>query len=76
MVSPSAGTLRLRPAWTDSRVPLSLWANGQLFMGASTELTADVPVGAGELVVYVGAIPAVSLPDGLYLPFTLETSMH
>ncbi|HET9362047.1 MAG TPA: Ig-like domain-containing protein [Vicinamibacterales bacterium] len=76
VVSPSAGTLRLRLAWSDPRVPLSVWANGQLFKGASsTELTADVPVGAGELVVYVGAIPAVTLADRVYLPFTLTASM-
>ena len=73
VATPSAGTLRLRLAWTDSRVPFSLWANGQLFMGASTELTADVTVGGGELVAYVGAIPAVSLPDRYYVPFTLHT---
>jgi hypothetical protein len=76
--SPSGGTLRLRLTWTDPRIPLSLWGNGQLYKGTSTELTADVTVGAGELVVYVGAIPAVSLSVGetLYLPFTLDTSMQ
>lgn len=76
VVSPRAGTLRLRLAWTASGVPLSLWANGQLFKGKASELTADVAVGAGELVVYVGAIPAVSLSDRYYVPFTLDTSMH
>jgi hypothetical protein len=74
MVSPRTGTLRLRLTWTDARVLLSLWANGQLFSGVSGQLTADVPIGAGELVVYVGVIPAVN-SGGIYPPFTLETSM-
>jgi hypothetical protein len=47
--------LHLSLTWDLPRAALSVWIEGQRFTGAAGgPLTADVPVGAGELVLYVG----------------------
>jgi hypothetical protein len=68
---PSAGTLHLELSWAVQRnVPLSMSVNGVHYAGVgsgSSSVTADVAVGAGEVLVYIG-------PDPFVL-FTLGTSM-
>lgn len=55
VVNPSTGTLHLNLTWDLKGVALNIWANGQLFAGSpGGPLTADVPVGGGEFVLYVG----------------------
>ena len=53
----------------DPRATLNLWVNGVLFEGAAREASADVPIGPGELMVYVGLKSSVN--D--YVAFTLST---
>ena len=74
VTSTTAGTLHLRVTWTDQASALNIWVNGQVFPGSSTtrEIAADVPVGVGELLVYVGKLQPSAL--GNYVPFTLSTS--
>jgi hypothetical protein len=67
---PAGGTMRLTLTWSESRAKMNLWVDGRMFPGTYPELTADVPVRAGELVVYVGMSP----PIELYVPFTLAAS--
>ena len=74
VTSAAAGTLRLRVTWTDAGSTLNLWVNGQVYpgSGAAQEIVADVPVGVGELLVYVGKM--ASDVTGNYVPFTLATT--
>ena len=74
VTSASAGTLRLRVTWTDAGSTLNLWVNGQVYpaSGAVQEIVADVPIGVGELLVYVGKM--ASGVTGNYVPFTLATT--
>lgn len=56
--SGSAGTLRLTLRWVETRTRLILWAGGQEFRSAIAqplEITASVPIVAGETIVYVGS---------------------
>ena len=74
VVGDGTGTLHLRVTWTEPRAVLNLWINGQLFEGiglGTFEAVADVPVGAGELLVYVG----MKNPVEYYAPFTLTTTV-
>jgi len=72
--SAAAGTVRLRVTWTDAGSVLNLWVNGQVYpgSGATQEIVADVPVGVGELLVYVGKTSSNVV--GNYVPFTLATT--
>lgn len=74
VVSTEAGRLQLRVTWKEPRATLNLWINGRLFEGTapgSPEAVADVPIGAGELLVYVG----MTSPVEYYAPFTLTTAV-
>jgi hypothetical protein len=72
---PAAGMLRLSLKWSESRTMLNLWANGRIFQGTYPELTADVPVGTGELVVHVGTLRTSAAPGSAnYVPFTLAAT--
>lgn len=74
VTSMAAGTLHLRLTWTEPASALNIWVNGQVFPGSSTtpEIAADVSVGVGEFLVYVGKLKSSAL--GNYVPFTLSTS--
>ncbi len=77
VVTPASGTLQLGVTWTDARAALHVWANGRVFRGAHPELTIDLPVSSGEIVLYVGmALPAAADSSGFYVPFTLATAMR
>lgn len=70
---PSVGTLHVKVTWTEARATLDLWAGGQLVPGASGELVADVPVKAGETIMYIGSmLPAGA--SGVNVPFTIATA--
>lgn len=77
VVNPSPGTLHLNLTWNLPGVALNIWAAGQLFAGSpGGPLTADVPVGGGEFVLYVG-VASGSLGDGFDagVTLTLTTSL-
>jgi hypothetical protein len=74
VTSDGTGRLQLKVTWTESHSTLNLWINGQLFEGAArgpSEAVADVPIGAGELLVYVG----MKNPVEYYAPFTLTSAI-
>ena len=73
VVTPASGMLHLSLTSTEARAVLKLWANGQLFTGTVSGVTADVQAGAGEVIVYVG----MTSPGGfsVYVPFSLATSL-
>jgi hypothetical protein len=75
LVAPAAGTLHVRVAWNEPRVILSLWANGSVIEGSTTELVADLPVRGGESIVYLSLKPA-GTSGGFHVPFTIESSMR
>jgi hypothetical protein len=76
IANPARGTLQLTVKWTVARTALSLWMGEQRFSGTHPELTADVTVAAGEVVVHVGVFrPVVSSLPTDYVPFTLSTGM-
>jgi hypothetical protein len=69
-----AGRLQLRVTWSEPHATLNLWINGQLFPGAAlgpSEAVAEVPIGPGEVLVYVG----MRVPVEYYAPFTLTTAV-
>lgn len=69
VVSPAAGTLHVQINWTASFGALALWINGAQLDGTGPQpLIADVPVNAGESVLYV------RVGSGHFINFTLKTS--
>lgn len=77
VVNPSPGTLHLNLTWNLPGVALNIWAAGQLFAGSpGGPLTADVPVGGGEFVLYVG-VASGNLGNGFAagVTLTLTTSL-
>jgi hypothetical protein len=67
---PNGGGMEIRVRWSPSR-PMTLFAGGQTFVGATSELSGVVAVsGPQELVVYFGATSG----SGQYINFTLETT--
>lgn len=55
LVSPSSGMLHLNLTWDLRTAALSIWIEGQRFTGGpGGSLEVDVPIGAGELALYVG----------------------
>jgi hypothetical protein len=76
IVTGIAGTLRMHLTWTGSQVALNIWAGGRRHAGAHPELTVDLPVGAGEAVIYLGMLLPPSV-DGAsdYVPFKLVTEL-
>jgi hypothetical protein len=77
IVAPVAGTLHLKLTWIEPKSTLNLWA-GRMFVGTyPAGVVADVSVGAGETVLYIGML----LPPGAeqadqYTPFTLATALQ
>jgi hypothetical protein len=74
VVSTDAGRLQLKVTWGEPHSTLNLWVNGQLFEGAAhgpSEAVADVAIGAGEVLVYVG----MKNPVEYYAPFTLTSAV-
>ena len=72
ITSGEAGRLQLNVAWAETHVSLNLWINGRLFEGTGfgpSEIVADVPVAAGEQLVYIG----MKTPTDYYAPLTLST---
>jgi hypothetical protein len=76
VVSAAPGVLHIRLTWNSMFVTLNLWAGGQRFKGNYPEAVADLPVGAGELVVFAGMIPPPTSGVGSYVPFTIATSIR
>lgn len=65
------GVLHLKLTWTDAASMLNMWIDGRVYSGtANDELLADVPVGSGELVVYIGK--AATDLVGSAVPFTFS----
>lgn len=75
IVSSSNTTVHLQLAWGGTTSRLSIWANGKAFTAPSgpTVFSADVPLSAGENIVYVGLINGGPFSTG-YLSMTLSTS--
>ena len=70
VISSDPGTLMLRLTWTGSPGALHLWANDARYDSASSSITANVPTGGGQSLVYVGWLQAGSAPQ--YINFTLS----
>jgi hypothetical protein len=53
---PAAGKLRITVQWDDADAAVNLWTGGQVFTGrdVAREVSADLTVVPGELIVYVG----------------------
>ena len=73
VVNPTPGMLQLRLTWTEPRATLNLWVAGRRVDGTYPEAVADLPVSAGEVVVFVGMMPAPAETSRLYVPFTVAT---
>jgi hypothetical protein len=76
VVCPVPGTLRLRLTWSKPESRLSLWVDGRRFEPGTDgvgEVIAEVPVSAGEVLVYAGLTEG-SVVSGR-LPFSLATLM-
>ena len=75
ITSITAGTLHVRVTWTAANVQMNIWANGQVFSGSAStrEAVADVPVGAGEQILYVGRSSGSAMLQS-HTAFTISTS--
>jgi hypothetical protein len=70
-------TLRFHLTWSGPRTALYIWAAGRRFDGTHPELTVDLPVPAGEFVVYMGMkLPPSAAGATDYVPFTLTTEFR
>jgi hypothetical protein len=76
LVAQRAGTFHLRVTWEERAVSFSLFANGSVFPTSSTELPADVPVTAGETIVYLGMKVATGSGPVYHVPVTIEASLR
>jgi hypothetical protein len=77
VVVPANGTLHLHLTWSQPQFALDLWAGGQQFLRSdsnSVEVDADVPVSAGELIVYTGRLSPLGEGTGK-ASFMLATSL-
>jgi hypothetical protein len=77
VVVPANGTLHLRLTSSQPGFALDLWAGGQQFLRSddkSVEVDADVPVSAGEVIVYTGRLSPLGEGTGK-APFMLATSL-
>ena len=72
LAADAAGTWQLRVTWSEPRVTLTLWANGSLIIGSSNELIAELPIPAGETIVYVGVNQPIN--GAYHVPFNIEAS--
>jgi hypothetical protein len=73
VVSPGSGTLHLKFTWNRS-VSLTAWIAGQPFTASAPgPLNVDVPVAAGEMVLYVG-VSSGEIPAGDFLTLTVTTT--
>ena len=68
------GRLHLRATWP-TNLKLTLFAEGRVLSDGAGEVTADLPVSTtGEVLVYLGAAPPISVAS--HTRFTFETSMQ
>jgi len=77
VVSATSGTLHLTLTWTGTGPRLNLWIAGQTFSSDGTapiRVVADIPVSAGETVVYAGIVGGQPFSTG-YMTVTLATSI-
>lgn len=74
ITSPTPGVAQVRLTWTFTSTALNLWVNGRVFLGDATtrEVIADVPLGAAEVVMFVGRISPGGHRD--YVPFTFSVT--
>jgi hypothetical protein len=74
VVNPGSGTLHLKFTWNRPTVSLQAWITGQPFPAAAPgPLNIDVPVGAGEMVLYVG-VSSGAIVEGDVLTLTVTTT--
>jgi len=75
--SSTSGTLHLRLTWGGTSPRLNLWVAGVTYSVASPgaiEVVADIPIGAGETVVYAGLVGGQPFATG-YMTLTLATTI-
>jgi hypothetical protein len=70
VVAPRDGLLRFQVTWTEPHSTLDVWAAGQRFRGNGGASVAEIPVNAGEVVIYIGANSA-----DYGVLFTIETTL-
>jgi hypothetical protein len=76
LTSATAGVMPVRVTWTEPGVPaFQIWANGQSFPGSTSAraTVANVPVGVGDTLIYVGWSGGASIPEGTHISFTVQT---
>ncbi len=77
VVSSTSGTLHLKLTWTGTGPRLNLWIAGQTYSSDGTapiQVVADIPVNAGEVVVYAGLVGGRPFATN-YMTITLATSI-
>jgi len=74
VVVSGTGTLRLRLTWKEERATLNLWGPDGRYTGAYPELTSEMPVTSGEVILYVGVLRGSGTGQSVYVPFALATS--
>jgi hypothetical protein len=79
ITSTTSGRMQVRVTSSDASAVLNVWVNGQAFPGSAElhETVADLPIAAGEVVLYVGKIgsTATHADNGVRLPFTISTTI-
>jgi hypothetical protein len=71
VVNPANGTLNARVTWTETHSTLTIWANGTVIGPTNSGLLAgDIPVTAGELLLYIRST------GGWNTPMTLTTAFN
>lgn len=74
VVADAPGTFHVRVTWREIRATMSLWVNGSIIRGSTSEVETDVPLTQGESLVYLEM--TLSGAAGVHLPFTITTSVR
>jgi hypothetical protein len=78
VTSTAPGNAQVRLTWTLPTSDMNIWVKDQMFPGTGSvrEVVADVPVGADEVLLYVGKIGSGRRADGggPHEPFTVSVT--
>jgi IPT/TIG domain-containing protein len=72
--SPSGGAVKVTLTWTRA-VDLHIWTEERRIdaNGSAREVSAEIPVGSGESVIFIGQVRPSSVGD--YVPFNLNAAL-
>ena len=74
ITSDAPGAVQVKLTWTDPTVVLNVWANGRIVPGDAEqrEVVAELTIGSGDDLVFIGQSNRASIEYQHYVPFTVS----